>query len=310
MANVDEEKLKQYVEQTEQSIPVPATSGLIDTSAIQKPWVKEEPAIGNRIGWQPIKSSELPTKGIFYPADTQFAIRSASVAEIKHWSTLNDMDISAIDDMLNYVIERCVTIKTGNPFSSWKDIKEVDRFYLLLAIRELSFIKGENQLQVKLSETKKINVTKEMIDYINIEGKLMDYYDETLRCFVLKFKSGRELKIDIPSVGITSFLKNYILRKKQAQESFDEDFINYAPFVIREWRGLNDTTYRQYVMDSEAWDKAQISMLYQIRQMLMDTVDPMIKYLDEGGMERTAPLNFQGGIKSVLLVSDPFAELA
>ena len=312
-----EKQLENYVKQTESTKSVnatldtktKATDVIEDTSNVRKPWVKDELSFGNQIGWQPIPTKDLPTQGIFYPEGTAFSIRAASVAEIRHWSTLNEGDISSIDDMLNYIIERCVSIKSTIS-SSWKDIKEVDRFYLLLAVRELTFIQGENKLQVKVSETNKIDVTKEMIDYINIDQKLMQYYDDIQRCFVLRFKNGKELKIDIPSVGVTQFLKSYIQRKQQMQESIDEDYLNFAPFIIRDWRGLNDMSYRQFVMESNTWDKTEISMMTHIRQMFMDTINPVIKYTEEGGAERTAPLNFLGGIKSILLVSDPFAELA
>ncbi|MFA5153902.1 MAG: hypothetical protein WC554_15230 [Clostridia bacterium] len=303
-----EKQLEKFVKETEK-IPVNSNTTLVDTSDVRKPWIKDEMSFGNQLGWQPIPVKDFPTQGLFYPEGTAFSIRAASVAEIRHWSTLNEGDISSIDDMLNYVIERCVTIKSTGP-SSWKDIKEVDRFYLLLAVRELTFIKGENKLQVKVSETNKLDVTKEMIDYININEKLMKYYDSTQRCFVLKFKNGKELKIDIPSVGVTQFLKSYIQRKQQMQESIDEDYLNFAPFIIRDWRGLNDISYRQYIMESNAWDKNQISMMATIRQMFMDTINPVVKYTDEGGAERTAPLNFLGGIAAIFLVSNVFDELA
>lgn len=300
-----EKQLADYVKEQENS----TSTKIIDTSNVRKPWEKEEVSFGNQLGWQPIPTKDLPTQGLFYPEGTAFSIRAASVAEIRHWSTLNEDDISSIDDMLNYVIERCVSIKSSSKMSSWKDIKEIDRFYLLLAIRELTFVKGENKLQVKVSETKKIDVQKEMIDYMTIDQKLMQYYDPEQRCFVFKFKSGRELKVEVPSVGITQFLKGYVQRMSQRQESIDQDFLTFAPFVIRDWRGLNDITYRQFVVDSNAWDKSQISLLTHLRQMFADTINPVIKYTEEGGAERTAPLNFLGGIKSILLVSDPFAEL-
>jgi hypothetical protein len=306
----NEKQLEKYVKETEMSSTVnkEISPQLVDTSGARKPWEKEETSYGNQLGWQPIPIQDLPTQGLFYPEGTAFSIRAASVAEIRHWSTLNEGDISSIDDMLNFIIERCVSIKSS-VMSSWKDIKEIDRFYLLLAIRELTFVKGENKLQVKVSETKKIDVTKEMVDYIHIDEQLMKYYDPAQRCFVLKFKSGNEMKIDIPSVGITQFLKGYITRKQQSQESIDEDFLNFAPFVIRDWRGLNDITYREHVMNSNAWDKYQISLMTHIRKMFLDTINPVIKYTDEGGAEQIAPLNFLGGIKSILLISDPFSEL-
>ena len=266
-------------------------------------------SLGNQVGWQKIPIKDLPTQGLFYPEGTEVLIRSATAQEVRHWSTLQEDDYAALDDMLNYMLERCVTFKTPEIHSSWKDIKEVDRFYILLAIREYTFVKGENQLQVKTGENSKLNVTKEMIDYITLNPKIMKYYDEVKRCFVLKFKTGKEIEVSIPSVGVTNFLKNYINRKQQAQEMFDVDFISFAPFVIKDWRGLNDNSYEQMVLESNNWGISEVSVLTHLKDLFIETVNPIIKFTDEGGAERVAPLNFLGGIKSVFLISDPFGEL-
>lgn len=281
------------------------------------PWMREKHPLANTIGWIPIPIKDLPTQGLFYPPDTVVAVRSASGAEIRHWSTLQEDDLSALDDMLNYVIERCATIKVEQhqpseskaPILSWKDIKEIDRFYLLLAIHELTFPNGENKLQVKVSDKMKIDVRKEMINYITFDPQLMRYYDEDERCFVLKPKGGQELKLDIPSVGVTQWLKHYIIRKQRMQETIDEDYLNFAPFIIRNWRGLNDDVYHRLVEDSNRWNIMTISLMVQFKKIFSDTIDPVIRFKDEGGVEQTAPLNFQGGIKSLFLISDPFGQL-
>ena len=94
------------------------------------------------------------------------------------------------------------------------------------------------------------------------------------------------------------------------QEYIDEDYLNYAPFLIRSWKGLNDDLYNSYVEEShKKWTVPIISILVKFKQIFKDTIDPVIKYMDEGGVERSAPLNFQGGIKSIFLISDPFGEL-
>jgi len=301
-----EEQLKNYVEQIESPVgpPIEATNEPLPWNASQ-----EKIELASQIGWQNIPIKDLPTKGLFYPEGTEVVIRAATTAEIRHWSGLQEENLSVLDDMLNYIIERCVSLKIPGPYSSWKDLKEIDRFYLLLAVREFTFIKGDNKLQVKISETKKMDVKKEMIDYITFDERLMKYYSDEKRCFLLKFKSGRILEISIPNIGVIQFLKHYMLRKQAMQENIDEDFVNFAPFVIKDWRGLSDSTYEKAVLDSTSWDNLQISMVSQIRQMFMDTINPVIKYKDEGGAELTAPLNFQGGIKSIFLISDPFAEL-
>lgn len=303
-----EKQLQQFVEQEENKQVGPKIS---DAPPPKFPGSRSESQIslGNQVGWQKIPIKDLPTQGLFYPEGTEIAIRSATAGEVRHWSTISETNMTALDDMLNYMIERCVTFKSSEAISSWKDIKEVDRFYILLAIREYTFVKGENQLKVKTSETDSINVTKEMIDYITLDPKLMKYYDETKRCFVLKFKTGKTLEVSIPNVGVTNFIKNYILRKQDQGLSFDTDFVSFAPFVIKDWRGLNESTYEKIVIESNNWSLSEISVLTHLKDLFIETVDPVVKYTDERGVEREAPLNFQGGLKSIFLISDPFGEL-
>lgn len=325
MAN-EEEKIQKFVEKQEGTPPKEAKVTPVKKKETQVgppvtppantslPWQKSEEEIqrGKDIGWEKVKITDLPTQGLFYPKETEITIRSATAGEIRHWSTLNEENLSALDDMLNYIIERCAVIKyPGNIGASWKDIKEVDRFYILLAIRERTFVKGENNLQVKVSETQKMDVVKDMIDYITFDERLMKYYDDEKRCIVLKFKeSTKTMDIHLPSVGTTNWLKNYITRKSQAQEAFDEDFLNFAPFVLPDWRGLNDASYEKFVYESQNWSNTEISLLTEIRRIFADTINPEIRYKDEQGGERRIPLNFQGGIKSVFLISDPFSKLA
>lgn len=308
-----EKILKEFVLQEEGVSPVSQVGPKItDTGKTNLPWENKLP-IANQIGWIPIPIEDLPTRGLFYPKDTGIAIRSATGAEIRHWSTLDETDFSALDDMLNFVIERCVTIKSKNPDSglylSWKDIKEVDRFYIILAIHELTFPNGENKLQVNVSDTKKVDVKKDMVSYISLDPKIMRFYDEDERCFILKMNGGKVLVLDLPSVGVTQWLKHYIIRKQQRQEYIDEDYLSYAPFLIRNWKGLNDDVYKNYLEESNKWDITTISLLVQFKQIFSDTIDPVIKFFDEGGTEQKAPLNFQGGIKSLFLISDPFGQL-
>lgn len=332
----EEENLKKYAEQIESSgdekkvteiksnpLPIDRNQPQVesqetvgktigDTTNVPKPWLKDDSHVKlqDEIGWQRIPIETLPTKGLFYPVGTEVLIRAAIGDEIRHWSTLNEEDMARLDDMLNYVLERCCSIKYPNEkHSSWKDIKEIDRFYIILAIRELTFINSGNKLQVKVSENKKVDVVKEMIDYITIDERLMKYYDTQQRNFNLKFKDGSNIRFTLPSVGITSFLKNYVIRKRQMQEPIDEDFVNFAPFVILDWRGLNDDSYSHYVLESGDWNVAQISVLDEIKRIFADAVRPVVRYKDEIGGERTVPLNFQGGIKSLFLISNPFGEL-
>ena len=88
----------------------------------------------NSLGFIEIPLEALPTGGIFYPEGTRIHVRSASGGDIRHWSMTDETDVSAIDDALSYIIERCMRISFPSGQANWKDLKEIDRLYLILAI--------------------------------------------------------------------------------------------------------------------------------------------------------------------------------
>ena len=260
--------------------------------------------LGNQIGYQVINIEDLPTKGLCYPSGTTIAIRPAKTAEIRHWSTINEDDILAVDDMLNYIVERCVQIKFPNEAASYKNLAEIDRLYLIFAIREYTFINTGNKLKINISDTQTLDVTKEMIDYVNVDD-LMQYYDSEKRAFVLKVKGGRKFEIVFPTIGVISWIKDYIKRCNTYKQEYDEVFIDYAVFLIKDYKELSKKDYyTSLVNDSLSWSHAEMSVLNYIKNLFREAVNVQVKYMDEGGSEKTAPLSFRGGIKSLFIISD------
>ena len=258
------------------------------------------------LGYLPINLKDLPTGGIFYPSETKIFIRSANGREISHWSMINEEEITEIDDGLNFMLEHCLSIKIPNiPMASYKDLKEIDRFYLILSIRDLTFPSGTNNLQIKISEGKYRDVVKDDVDFINIDQKLMEKYDQNKHCFVFKtkLKDPAFLNIYMPTVGVSQFLKEYIQRKNQRQEGFDKDFLSIAPLLIKDWRGLNDKTYEDFLIKCSNFSVYEYSLLAKIKKLIEGSISPVFKYTDEDGAECTSPLNFCGGIKSIFLLN-------
>lgn len=267
----------------------------------------------DNLGYLKIAVDTLPTRGLFYPEGTEISIRAARGGEIKHWSTMNDQDInqlSQVDDILNYIIEKCVSVRLpGVVGGNWKDLKDVDRFYLLLAVREFTFINGENELMVPISEGKEIPVTKEMIDFIKIPDEIMRYYDNTTRCFAFRLKTGRTINMYIPSLGATQWLKNYAQAKANAREGFDTDFILYAPMLIGDFRRLSQRAYEEMVTESQGWSTAEWSLIAHVRDTLTAAAEAKITYQNEDGADVNVPLTFRGGIKALFTIQDPLSIL-
>lgn len=262
----------------------------------------------DNIGYLQIPVESLPTSGIFYPAGFEIQIRAARGEEIKHWSTMNDQDInqlSRVDDILNYMIEKCCVVKNPEyPGNCWRDLKNVDRFYILLAIREFTFLDGDNELMVPISEGQEIPVTKEMIDFIDIPEDVMKFFDPTQKCFVFNV-NGQTINMHVPSIGVNDWLKKYAAQKINAREGYDEDFLTFAPMLIRDHRGLNQKAYEDMVASSRLWSVKEWSIISYVTEKLSTSTEPKIKYNTDNGEEVEIPLTFRGGLRSLFVLSNP-----
>ena len=272
-----------------------------------------DPLLAAEVGWKNIPLENLPSKGMFYEDNTQIAIRAASVSEIRHWSTIDENDLLGTDDMLNFIMDKCCRIKVpGKPGSS-KDLLEIDRFYLIFAVRDYTFKNGENKLMINVSDDdgieEKVEITKDLLDYFNPDERLMKYFDNAAKCFKIRMKNGEEFNLYLPTLGIMNFIKSYIKQKQQANKNFDKAFIKYSPFLFPEWKTLTQSSYDRAVQDSLTWSLQKISVLDRLVEILSSSINPQIRYISSTGGERVSPLNFPGGVKSIFLISDIFREL-
>ena len=275
---------------------------LAEAQAARREEIKaEQRSLG--VGYVEIPIEDLPSGGIFYPQGTRINIRAASGGDIRHWSMMNETELSQIDDALNYIIERCVTISfpPGAGVATWKDLKEIDRFYLIIAVRDFTFTEGHNELKIAINENENVVVKKDNITFIDLNEKILSYYNPDKRCFTFKANtpSVGEINIYMPSVGVTQWLKSYIERKSRAQEAFDRDFITVAPMLIRDYRALTDKSYGELIFQTMSYGVYEWSLISKVKGILERAITPKMTYNDESGAEQETPLNFRGGIKAL-----------
>ena len=258
------------------------------------------------LGFVEIPIQDLPSHGMFYPAGTKIFVRAASGGDIRKWSMLDETELQQVDNAINEILERCVTISCNDQKLAFKDLKEIDRLYLLLCVRDFTFTEGTNELKIDITEGEQVTVKKDNISFIEIPEKMFDYYSEEKRCFVFdpKTPSAKPVNIYMPSVGVTKWLKEYIQRKSRMQEQFDQDFISIAPMLIKDYRNLNEKTYSDLVVDSLSWSQRTWAIISKVKSTMQKAVSPKVKIVDEsngGAVEKDVPLNFHGGLKSILL---------
>lgn len=274
------------------------------------------PSVIDDIGWIRVKLDTLPSQGIFYPVGTEITIRAALSGEIRHWSTLDDEDLLSLDDALNRLVDKCCKVRFPNGTrGSFKDIKEIDRFFIVFAIREYTFKKGENELKVTFkcqtdAKNDTVAITKEMLSYYVPDEELQARFSEEERCFHLKLTNGEEVRLYLPTLGVMNYIKTYLKEKSRNKEDYDEAFVKWAPFLFPDWRILNDGLYNTTLQDSYSWSLDKISIVDWFVGKMQKTVNAELKHnCSSCGSEVTAPISFPGGIKGLFLISDISSKL-
>ena len=275
------------------------------------------------IHWKNLPIHLLPSKGLFYPEGTRMAIRPSDVKEIRHFSTIDEEDRLDIERKLSFILERCLRIDFPNEgVVSYKDLKQEDRFYIIMAIRDLTFLRGENSLMLipnkrcenteecKLSEG--FELRSGNLSSYELDPEILKRYNPETRSFIFTFRDTNEsFEVFVPSIGVTQALSDFSSTCDSRKIEIEDGFLEIAPFIISEWRGLNFSTISSIMRASTEWDKRQFSLLYQISEKIKigTKTEAKQKCFTCGEGEVTAEITFPGGIRSLFLISDIFTEL-
>ena len=269
----------------------------------------EERGIGNAI--VPVES--LPSKGLFYPVGTRIYIRSASLGDIKRWSAMNEDDVQDVMEKMEAIFESCCVVNFGPDCmkrARYKDILDLDRLYILFAIHDWTFPSGKNDVKLKITEKDDIIMRKENVKFIEFPEKLMKFYNEQKRCFsfpvdktsLFKETDGK-MDIYMPTIGVSDWLKDYMISANQRRDNIDQDFLSYASLLIPDWRNLNVDYYYDLVEKTSDWGTYEWTLISKVRDIIVNAAgNPTITYIDKGGVEREVPLYFRNGLKSLFQV--------
>lgn len=267
------------------------------------------------LGYHSIHIKDLPSKGLFYPLDVELQIRPAKVAEIRHFSTLQERDLFDVDEKLNHILQNCTKIRTKTRMMSWKDILEEDRIFIILAVRALTFSKGENKLQVKkncpdCNTENVIEIANQNLQFNSIPDDLMKYYDEFNRVLSIQTKSCGVIYMKPPTIGVMQIVTKYIREKERQGENWDKAFVQILPYIQHEWRGFTEREIFQGEVDFQGWDDTKYTLHYRLAEQVKVGVKPdVVCSCKACGSEVAAAINFRGGIKDLFVVSDISGEL-
>jgi len=320
-----EEKIEEKIEYKEE-VPDP-TPVIPETVYHQKNDQDQQTAKKDavfEIHWKNLPIHLLPSKGLFYPEGTRMAIRPCDVKEIRHFSTIDEDDALDIERKLSFILERCLRIDfPGEGVVSYKDLKQEDRFYIIMAIRDLTFLRGENSLI--LSPNKKCENTKDCkasegfelrsgnLSSYELDPEILKRYRPESRSFLFTLKDqSKSFEMFVPSIGVTQALSSFVTSCSNRGIAIEDGFLEIAPFIIPEWRGLDFEVLLDIMKrTSSEWNKKDFSLLYQISEKIKIGTKTEAKQKCQvcGEGEVTAEITFPGGIRSLFLISDIFREL-
>jgi hypothetical protein len=274
----------------------------------------DEPAL--LPGYHEIWAENFPSKGLFYADGTRFFIRAASVKEIRHFSTINEQDPFSVDEALNEIIKGCLMMRVPGRQASFKDLREEDRIHVIMTIRDLTFVNGENKLAIKATcnecnHDNEIVINNQSFETNEIPETLSKYYDEERKMFVIQTKSCGTIEIVPPSIGVMGEVTKYIRRaQEQEGKKLDTSFVKNLPYMVTDWRGFNDQKIKNLEIEFMQWNSTKYQTFNALAEMCKIGVkEQLVKECEKCGSEVRAQITFPGGIKSLFVVSDIAGEL-
>ena len=211
-------------------------------------------------------------------------------------------------------------IRWNGGFLESYDLWYEDRFFIIMSIRDMTFLKGENRIILPVTKncTKEgcnvpdsIELKSNLLDSFIIDSDILKRYSRESYSFKFVPKDGsQEMDLYIPTVGVTTVCRKILSEKRRKGKKFDESFAKVASFIIPDWRDLDERLYDQYERASIDWTPLQFSIADQITEKInFATKSRIYTKCESCEGEVTAEITFPGGYRSLFVISDIFSQL-
>lgn len=336
--NEKKQTIEQVVQEIENQSEIfqPTSLGRVETPEERN---KRETAESNReaiaaSGWQARKSikttpfayinisiEDLPSRGKFYPNDLFIQIRSAEIKEIEHWSTMNDADPIDAEYHLNDILRSCARASSEiDRMFTILDLIEGDRLFVILAIKDKTFIESENAIPISIEcshcgHTNTRTLKNNVLDASSESDETVEkYYDEKEKAYLVKTKSYGVIKMRPPRIELVEYIYKRGRKTVQQGKYWDKSFFTLLPFIFTKESGeIKDLDVDTLYNDYSRWDKKKFSVVYKMAEKIKVGVKPSIKIQcdnEECGKIIESPFRgIPGGTKALFIIQDNDDEL-
>lgn len=272
--------------------------------------------------WKLLDIEQLPSKGLFYPANIQLMLRSARTSEIRHWSTIDENDPIDVREKINMILHACTKFKVqGDPtVFNFNDFLEIDKYHILFRIHELTFPNQENKLWAFLkcenpacATVNKVHVSSQNLTGFQYPEELMKWYSEKDRCFVIvSEKLGETFRIYLPNAGMTQQLRLKREEETERTVKIDESFYINAPYLSNNWRRYDTQALADLKSEMFGWGDNKFIVVHKFVDLLEKAKTNKVSCLCEKCKSKITSSIFLGGsftVKDIFIISAGLDEL-
>lgn len=253
---------------------------------------------------------ELPC-GNFYPNGTMLMIRPAQVKEIQAYSMVDDSNLYDVIEKMNDILRSCVRVKyPDGTLSSYLDIKDQDRIYLVFAIRELTFQKG-NSLSLsticKDCQTEnQVELVRKNFRFHKLEDKIMKHFNKSTNSFLFRTKSGNEFTITPPNIGLQKSFTDYIIKENSEKKVPNLSFLKIIPFTLNGKNSIEYDEIKEKLLKFESIDDMSFQFLNSVVSKMTFGIKELCKNCESCGLEIHTDMQFPNGASGIFVIHDAF----
>jgi hypothetical protein len=250
---------------------------------------------------------DLPC-GRFYPSGTILMVRAAQVREIQSYSMVDDNNFYDIVEKMNGMLQSCVRVKyPDGKISSFLDVKDQDRLYLIFLIRELTFQQGSSlAVTVKgpSGEDTQIELIRSNFKFHDQDIKIEKYFSKAKNAYVFRTISGKEFELTPPNIGLQKAFTDYIIKENNENRPPNLAFLKIIPFMLS---GRTTITYdgiKSKLQEFEQMDDISFQFLNAAVSKMTFGIKELFKEVD--GQEVRADMQFPNGASGIFVIHDAF----
>jgi hypothetical protein len=255
---------------------------------------------------------EFPA-GIFYPAGTTIQVRAAQTAEIQAYSMVDDNNFYDIVEKMNDMLASCVRIKYADgKISSYLDIRDPDRYYLIFLIRELTFQKG-NVLATKktcsCNHEIQIELKRENFIKYEIDEKIKNYFNPALNCFTFELTNDEVFNLAPPKIGLQKSFTDYIIKENAEKKKPNLSFLKIIPFTLFDRNSITIEGIKSKLSDFTNPNKmsdVSFQFLNSAAEKITFGIKELKKECDNCGLEVRSDMVFPNGPSAIFVIHDAF----